>query len=112
MGHRLTRVKNREQIELKVKWQDYSEPTWESFTGFVKDASAIVERYLLRKSLMKPLQEYIEMKKVKKAQEKRKNDMLVYGATSEGRPGAFSSNSSVVGKQKRTTEGKNSFCPD
>lgn len=62
---------------------------------------------------MKPLQEYMLMKKeAKKAQEKRKHDMLAYGATSEGRHGEFSSNSSVLGKQKHTTEGKNNFCKE
>ena len=58
IGHRITRVKNKDQVELKVKWQDYTEPTWESFTGFVKDAAFMVERYFIRKSLMKTLQEY------------------------------------------------------
>ena len=29
IGHRITRVKNKDFIELKVKWQDYTDPTWE-----------------------------------------------------------------------------------
>ena len=63
IAHRVSRVKNKAQIELKVKWQDYNEPTWELFSGFVKDAAILVEKYLIRKSLMKPLQEYLELKK-------------------------------------------------
>jgi hypothetical protein len=52
-------------MELKVKWEDYLEPTWEAFTGFVKDTSPMVERYLIKKSLMKPLQAYNELKRIK-----------------------------------------------
>ena len=58
IGHRISRVKNKDQIELKVKWEDYVETTWEAFTGFVKDTAPMVERYLIKKSLMKPLQAY------------------------------------------------------
>lgn len=65
LGHRIVRVKNKDQIELKVKWEDYSEPTWEGFSGFVKDTAPMVERYLLKKSLMKPLQAFKELKKQK-----------------------------------------------
>jgi len=50
---------------LKVKWEDYTEPTWEGFTGFVKDTAPMVERYLIKKSLMKPLQAYHELKRLK-----------------------------------------------
>ena len=71
IGHRVTRVKNKDQIELKVKWQDYADPTWEVFSGFVKDAGFMVERYLIKKSLMRPLQEYLEMKKLKQNEHKR-----------------------------------------
>lgn len=55
VGHRISKVKNKDQIELKVKWEDYSEPTWEAFNGFVKDTAPMVERYLIKKSLMKTL---------------------------------------------------------
>ena len=55
IGHRITKVKNRESIELRVKWENYAEPTWEGFNGFVKDTGPMVERYLIKKSLMKPL---------------------------------------------------------
>lgn len=65
IGHRVTKIKNKDQIELKVKWEDYSEPTWEAFTGFVKDTAPMVERYLIKKSLMKPLQAYYELKRLK-----------------------------------------------
>ena len=55
MLNKISKVKNKDQIELKVKWEDYTEPTWEAFTGFVKDTAPMVERYLIKKSLMKPL---------------------------------------------------------
>lgn len=45
----------------------------------MKDASAVVERYLLKYSLMKPLQEYLDMKKAQKQESKRKSDMLTFG---------------------------------
>ena len=54
-----------DKIEFKVKWEHYSETTWESFTGFVKDASPMVERYLMRKSLMDSLSEFPELKNLK-----------------------------------------------
>ena len=44
IGHRVTKFKNRDQIELRIKWEGYAEPTWEAFTGFVKDTSPLVER--------------------------------------------------------------------
>lgn len=55
-GHKISRVKNKDQIELRVKWEGYEETTWEVFTGFVKDTAPMVERYLIRKSLIKPMQ--------------------------------------------------------
>ena len=54
-GHRIVKVKNKDLIELRVKWEGYADPTWEAFNGFVKDTAPMVERYLLKKSLMKPL---------------------------------------------------------
>ena len=65
IGHRINRVKNKDKIELQVKWEDYGEPTWEAFCGFVKDTAPIVERYLLRKNLMKSLSFYQELKRQK-----------------------------------------------
>lgn len=65
IGHRITKIKNKDSIELRVKWEDYSEPTWEAFNGFVKDTAPMVERYLLKKSLMKPLQAYGDLKRLK-----------------------------------------------
>ena len=46
-------------------WEGYSEPTWESLQSFVKDTAPLVERYLLKKSLMKPLHIYSELKRLK-----------------------------------------------
>ena len=65
IGHRVTKFKNRDQIELRIKWEGYAEPTWEAFTGFVKDTSPLVERYLIRKSLMRPLQAHNQLKRIK-----------------------------------------------
>lgn len=65
IGHRITKIKNKDTLELRVKWEDYSEPTWEAFNGFVKDTAPMVERYLLKKSLMKPLQAYSDLKRLK-----------------------------------------------
>ncbi len=48
-----------------MKWEGYSEPTWEAFNGFVKDTAPMVERYLIKKSLMKPLQGIAELKRFK-----------------------------------------------
>ena len=50
---------------MKVKWEGYSEPTWEIFSSFVKDTAPMVERYLIRKSLLKSLQEYQELYQLK-----------------------------------------------
>lgn len=52
-----------------MKWQGYAEPTWELFSAFAKDASVLVERYFIRKSLLKTLQEYQELKKAKTGEE-------------------------------------------
>ena len=65
VGHRVVRIKNKEKVELKVKWEGYNDPTWEAFTGFVKDTAPMVERYLIKKSLMKPLHAYNELKRIK-----------------------------------------------
>jgi hypothetical protein len=65
IGHRIAKHRNKEQIELKVKWEGYSEPTWEAFNGFVKDTSPMVQRYLIKKSLMKPLHGISELKRFK-----------------------------------------------
>ena len=56
----MNKKKSKESIELKVKWEGYTEPTWEIFSSFVKDTAPMVERYLIRKSLLKSLQEYQE----------------------------------------------------
>ena len=64
-GHRIVRAKNKDHLELRVKWEDYSEPTWEAFNGFVKDTAPMVGRYLLKKSLMRPLHAYSELKRLK-----------------------------------------------
>ena len=64
-GHQISRVKNKDQIELRVKWEGYEETTWEVFTGFVKDTAPMVERYLIKKSLMKPMQALQELKRLK-----------------------------------------------
>lgn len=58
-------MRNKDQIELKVKWENYAEPTWEAFSGFVKDTAPMVERYILKKSLMKPLIAYNDYKRQK-----------------------------------------------
>ena len=65
LEHRVVRVKNRDRIELRVKWADYEETTWEAFCSFVKDTAPMVERYLTKKSLIKPLHAYSELKRVK-----------------------------------------------
>ena len=74
IGHRITRVKNKDSVELKVKWEDYSEPTWEAFNGFVKDTAPMVERYLIKKSLMKPMQVYSEFKRQKSVEFKSQEE--------------------------------------
>jgi len=39
-GHRITHEKkNKDFVELKVSWEGYSDPSWERFDGFVKDAA-------------------------------------------------------------------------
>lgn len=48
-----------------MKWEDYSEPTWEAFSNFVKDTAPMVERYLLKKSLLRPLDIYMELKRLR-----------------------------------------------
>lgn len=63
-------MRNKHSIELRVKWENYTEPTWEGFNGFVKDTAPMVERYLIKKSLMKPLQEYQEWKRQKSLETK------------------------------------------
>lgn len=50
-GHRVTREKNRDFVELKVYWEGYADPSWEGFTGFVKDAAQKVERYFIRNQI-------------------------------------------------------------
>ena len=65
VGHRIVKVKKKDKLELKVKWEDYVETTWEAFTGFVKDTAPMVERYMIKKSLIKPLQAYNELKRIK-----------------------------------------------
>ena len=86
IGHRITRVKNKDSVELKVKWEDYTEPTWEAFNGFVKDTAPMVERYLMKKSLMKPMQVYSEFKRLKslefKEKETAKGDISKEGKSS------------------------------
>jgi hypothetical protein len=42
-----------------------------------------VERYLIKKSLLKSLQDYIEMKRLKKAEQKTKSDLLTFGGPTE-----------------------------
>jgi len=63
-GHRITRIKNKDVIELRVNWEGYSEPSWEQFSGFVKDTAHLVERYLIKNQL-KP---YLLLKKQLKRQ--------------------------------------------
>ena len=65
MGHRIVKEKNKDVIEVRVKWQGYAEPTWESFTNFAKDTAPLVERYLLKQSLMRPLDFYMEIKRLR-----------------------------------------------
>ena len=48
-----------------MKWVDYEETTWEAFTSFVKDTAPMVEHYLTKRTLMKPLHAYHELKRVK-----------------------------------------------
>ena len=62
----MVKCKKHDEIELKVKWENYDEPTWESFVHFVKETTPIVERYLIQKSLIKPLQLQNELEKQKK----------------------------------------------
>lgn len=50
---------------MNIKWEGYDEATWEAFIGFVKDTAPMVERYLIKKSLMKPLQIFNDLKRVK-----------------------------------------------
>ena len=54
-GHRIAKHKKRDILELQVQWENYDEPTWEGFAHFVKETTPIVERYIIQKSLMKPL---------------------------------------------------------
>lgn len=53
-GHRLNTEGKRVKFELRVKWEGYTEQTWEAFDGFVKDTAPMVERYLIR-NILKPL---------------------------------------------------------
>jgi hypothetical protein len=72
-GHRMTKQKKRDQIELRVKWEGYQEATWENFETFVKDTAPMVERYILRHAV-KPLndaREEIKDLKKKLAEQER-----------------------------------------
>lgn len=46
-GIRIVKEKNQEVIELKVHWVGYDETTWERFSTFIKDASVLVERFIV-----------------------------------------------------------------
>ena len=48
-GHRLNTEGKRTKLEFRVKWEGHAEQTWEAFDGFVKDATPLVERYLISK---------------------------------------------------------------
>ena len=65
IDHRIVRKDNKDRIELKVKWNGYSETTWESFGGSVKDAATLVEKYLIRKGLVENMNELNELKRLK-----------------------------------------------
>lgn len=70
-GHRINTDGKRPKLELRVKWEGYSEQTWEAFDGFVKDTAPMVERYLVR-SVLKPLEDLQdEIKQLKKEQNLR-----------------------------------------
>ena len=51
-GHRYN--EDEKKIELQIKWEGYTEQTWEAFEGFARDTAPMVERYLLR-HIVKPL---------------------------------------------------------
>ena len=69
-GHRIAKHKKRDVLELQVQWENYDEPTWEGFTHFVKETTPIVEKYIIQKSLMKPLQLQAEYERAKKVNQK------------------------------------------
>ena len=75
------KYKKRDTIELQIKWEGYDDPTWESFTHFVKETTPMVERYLNQKSLMKPLQVQAELEKRRKHMNKgdKKSDLYSLG---------------------------------
>ena len=50
-GHRIVKVKNHDQLDLKIFWEGYSDPSWEGFCGFVKDTPGKVERYLIKNQI-------------------------------------------------------------
>ena len=66
IGHRFIRKDNKENLELKIKWKGYKETTWEIFADFARDTAPLVERYLLKNSLLKPLENLNEIRRLKK----------------------------------------------
>lgn len=66
-NHRVNTDGKRDKFELKVNWEGYADKTWEGFSGFVKDTTPMVERYLIR-SLLTPLAEAKEELRVLKNQ--------------------------------------------
>ena len=73
-GHRITRIKNKDVIELRVQWEGYSEPSWEQFTGFVKDTAHLVERYFIRNQLKPFLMLKKQCKLLKLSKKPNEND--------------------------------------
>lgn len=67
-GHKITRIKNRDTIEFRVQWEGYDKPTWEGFTGFVKDTAHMVERYLIKCQIRKFTQLKQQFKEFKASQ--------------------------------------------
>lgn len=68
---RVQRQKNKDQMQLCVKWEGYTKPSWESFTGFVKDTAHLVERYLI-KTQLRP---YQKLRAKEKELEKMQRDI-------------------------------------
>ena len=73
-SHRVSTEGKKTKLELRVKWEGYSEQTWEAFDGFVKDTAPMVERYFLR-NVLRPMQElkleYQHLKKIRGSHNQR-----------------------------------------
>lgn len=80
-GHRLNTKGKQSKLELRVKWHGYAVQTWETFEGFVKDVTPLVERYLIRKVCVPFKVASDELKELKTAPSKNLNTVRPFDKT-------------------------------